>query len=140
LTLTASDAFRYAIKNLGSVPGFMLCLFFALAPFALVWRERVWKRVASPTALLLSASLISMLIPFAFAADWGRYIHLLMMNLFVLALLSSSPDSKRIAESWLTTSGLLFGLLYLTSWQMVHFARPGKSAFRPGLIFQTFAF
>jgi hypothetical protein len=116
--------------------GYGLCFAFATLPLVLIRIERFWRTFSRPVTITIAFGVVAMLIPFAVALDWGRLIHLLVMNLFALVFVASSPKREPSKAPPFSAIGLIILLLYLTTWQMGIFAPYGKTSFQPGLVFQ----
>jgi hypothetical protein len=92
---------------------------------------------------LYVASLAAALVPFALAADWGRYICLLSVQAFVLAVIYSDPtvhstETAKSASFAGSAMALQLALLVLygLTWRLNHFVPNHFSALVPGLLFK----
>ena len=138
------DGIDLVIQDVSVHPTFLyylLGLLLALVPLAaLAWRVRwnavgAWERACGLQAVACG------FLPFVFAADWGRYIHLLAMQGFVLmTCLPMAPRADAApaapAAAWGRRLALVAAILvYATGWRMMHFVEGGGSAVAPGLAF-----
>jgi hypothetical protein len=73
--------------------------------------------------------------PLFLAADWGRYLHLMLTQIFV-AIVAVRPREAPTAAGPASVPALLasatFLLVFATSWTLLHFQVPGKSPLLPG--------
>lgn len=92
----------------------------------------------APFARLATAgSFLCLAVSFMVGADWGRYIHLLTIHAFVLALLTREPAKSPAPSSpRMAAVATCFVLLYGSMWQMKHFVVGGRTALQPGAVFK----
>lgn len=132
-----SDAWGMAMMSGGDKTlrtGYLIGALLSLVPLVLLIKDRRkhdfsvdWLVAATGIAGILTALSLLLL-----AADWGRYIYLALVHVFVV-IWAMKPNSQPSAR----TPGLL-GLavvvLYATTWQMKHFQLPGGASILPGVV------
>jgi hypothetical protein len=96
----------------------------------LVERRAGWGRPSGLVWLVLLAGAVGSLAPLALAADWGRYIVLALVCLFItVAGMTSAEGAKVRAPSWIAGVAIT---LYALSWQLEHFQLPDNSPLHAG--------
>ena len=88
-------------------------------------------------SIFIAQGLLFSAAPILLAADWGRYIYLMITHVF-LAVVALGPMERASAPAATARSLLLSGaflFLYATSWTLLHFQVPGQSPLEPGPLF-----
>ena len=140
--MSVRDGIELVVQDVSvypTAPFYAVCLLLALVPVLLLLRHVRWDRIGGWERTCGAYAVGCGFLPFAFAADWGRYIHLLAMQLFVLVLclpMRPRPDPIPSRSSWpLRAAAVVAVLAYATGWRMMHFIDGGGSALAPGLAF-----
>lgn len=138
------DGIDLVVQDVSVHPTFLfylLGLLLALVPLAALARRIRWDAVGRWERACGLQAVACGFLPFVFAADWGRYIHLLAMQGFVLMLClpqrprTAAPPATP-AAAWTRRLALAAAILvYATGWRMMHFVEGGGSAVAPGLAF-----
>lgn len=123
----------HAYRSAVTLTSYLLAMLFANMPLFIVLKEPQprlrfhWTHCAMATGL----------IPFALAADWGRYIYLFSAHLFVVAsvLRNEAGDGDRPPASIGIPAQIGILAVYALTWRLIHFAYNSSSAIAPGVLF-----
>ena len=131
----ALDTARATLPNLR---GYALAALLAALPLALLGLRHPPRRLEPLATTVATLGLVSAAFPLVVTADWGRYITLAVTAAF-LAYWSVTRDRPQAAprptlEGLVVRAALL--ALYASTWQVVHFQFPDRSALIPGLLFR----
>lgn len=111
-----------------------------LPVFVLLWQQAPKLGRPSPLPyLIFVCSLASALVPFAVAADWGRYIYLFAAHVFLTVWFASgvhTDNAQSKGKPLSQAAAVIVVFVYGLSWSMAHFEVPGSvPPLRPGILF-----
>ena len=120
----------------GTLLGYFIGLLFSLLPTALLCGRSRSNTTSAGAKIAALMSLAVMSTTFLIGADWGRYIYLLNVHVFIFSVLTRGPASQvgpgRRPTPLIAAAVLV---LYGSTWRLKHYAWEGNSALVPGALF-----
>lgn len=133
-----SDALFHGIavaRNEALRTSYLIAAGLSAVPLAVLVLERETGlgRASGLIRLLLLAGLAGTLAPLVLAADWGRYISLAGLSLFVtLRAMRPAGEPGLQARRVPLVAAIVLVTFYALTWRMLHFQLPDQSALQPG--------
>jgi hypothetical protein len=122
----------------GTLAGYLIGFVLANIPTLILLRSWRPPQFAIFSWLGIAGAIACAMLPFALAADWGRYTYLFVMTTFPLLLVGSAAQSR--PRRFLPMDGaaaVALVFLYASTWRLNHYMGGGASALMPGFLFQV---